>query len=233
MDCKVDWKRAEKLSPEVCDQWHEVQPEASHEWYTLGTTYSTVSCDDSGLDDRTECTTSKFADDKNSEEWLIDLIGVLPRRGTLTGYRNELRGKPLSSAREMQSPAPGDEHSPAQAGGHPAAGKQLWGKGPGGSTNWDRILSKVQSQDERQQAQTEIQQIAFKHSEVLYWECGWALAQVVQRGCRVSNLGDIKNPRGHSSRLTVLWGGGWTRWSPQAPFNISDWAMFWKYVQTS
>lgn len=28
------------------------------------------------------------------------------------------------------------------------------------------------SQDERQQAQTEIQQIAFKHSEALYWECG-------------------------------------------------------------
>jgi len=47
-----------------------------------------------------------------------------------------------------------------------------------------------------QQAHTETQEVLSEHQETLYSEGDQALAQVTQRGCRVSILGDSQKPSG-------------------------------------
>lgn len=59
-----------------------------------------------------------------------------------------------------------------------------------------------------------------------YCEGGWEPTQGAQGGCRISILGDIQRPSGHDPGQLALgdsaWAGGvWSRWSPEAPFNLS------------
>ena len=62
-------------------------------------------------------------------------------------------------------------------------------------------------QDERQWAQTETQEVLnIREPFYFYCEGGQALAQLAQRGCVVSTLGDIQKPSGHGPGQLALGG---------------------------
>jgi len=64
---------------------------------------------------------------------------------------------------------------------------------------WNQTLSSgAQGQGQRQQAQTEAQEVPSEHQGTLSYCWGdRALASVAQEGCGVSMLGDIQKPSGH------------------------------------
>ena len=71
-------------------------------------------------------------------------------------------------------------------------------------------------------AQIGIQEMMFKcKKNAFYCKDGQALAQVAQRGCGISVLGDTQNPTGCSAEQPALGdpalAGCWTRQSPEAP----------------
>lgn len=60
---------------------------------------------------------------------------------------------------------------------------------------------------------------------IFYCVSDWTLAEVVQGGCGVSILGHIQKPAGvilgKCLRGGPAWAGGWIRWAPKIPSNLS------------
>jgi len=69
-----------------------------------------------------------------------------------------------------------------------------------------RLFSVVPSDSTRGNgAQTETQEVPSEHEETLFYcEGHRALAQVAQRGCGVSHLGDVQKPSGHGPGQSAL-----------------------------
>lgn len=74
-------------------------------------------------------------------------------------------------------------------------------------------------------AQTGTQEFLSEHQEIfLYCTVDWALAQVAQRGGRVSIPGDIQKPSGRGPGKLALddpgWKGGLDKIISRVPFNL-------------
>lgn len=91
--------------------------------------------------------------------------------------------------------------------------------------NWI-IASGAQIQHRRQWEHTETREAPTWTWGSISLSCDGdgALAQVAQRECGDSLLGDLQKPSGYSPRdLAVAgpaWAGGWTRWRPEVPSKL-------------